>query len=384
MTRMKILFFINGLHPGGRERRLLELMRYLRENDAADMELALMSHEMKYPAVLELGIPIHYLIRKTKKDLTLWAPVLRLCRAAHPDIIHTWDSMTSVYAAPVAKICATPLVNGMVTRAPASIHPWESEWLRARLTFPLSDAIVGNSHAGLAVYRAPRKKSHCIYNGFDPNRMAVLEDPALVRARLSVATEKVAGMVGEFADRKDYATFVLAAQKLLDDGREVTFLLVGDGDTLESTRALVRREHSERILFVGWQDRVESIVNIMNVGVLATNADVHGEGVSNSILEYMALGKPVVATDTGGTKEIVVDRETGYLVKNKDVPGLALRVGALLDSPPLARSMGERGKARVAEMFSIRRMGEEYLRLYTELLRKRSPGELRRGKHGRT
>ena len=58
---------------------------------------------MKYPAVYDLGVPIHYLIRRTKKDPGLWAPVMRLCREVRPDIIHTWDSMTSVYAAPVAK-----------------------------------------------------------------------------------------------------------------------------------------------------------------------------------------------------------------------------------------------------------------------------------------
>jgi glycosyltransferase involved in cell wall biosynthesis len=371
MNKMKILFFINGLHPGGKERRLLELMRFLREHDAADMELALMSREMKYPAVYDLGVPIHYLIRRTKKDLALWAPVMRLCREIRPDLIHTWDSMTSVYAAPVAKLLRTPVVNGMVTRAPSRISVGESEWLRARLTFPLSDAIVGNSKAGLKVYRAPKSKSHCIYNGFDPKRVAVLEDPREIRARFSVTTEHVAGMVGEFAERKDYATFVLAAQKLLEEGRDVTFLLVGDGDTLEPCRALVRRENAERIRFPGWQDHVESIINVMNVGVLTTNADVHGEGVSNSILEYMALGKPVVATDTGGTKEIVVDGETGYLVKNRDVADLALRVGELLDNPSLARSMGERGRARVAEIFSIQRMGEEYLRLYAGLLKKR-------------
>jgi glycosyltransferase involved in cell wall biosynthesis len=371
MVTMKILFFINGLHPGGKERRLLELMRFLRVHDAADMELALMSREMKYPAVYDLGAPIHYLIRRTKKDVGLWGHVMRLCRAVRPDIIHTWDSMTSVYVAPVAKILGTPMVNGMVTRAPSGISVWESEWLRARLTFPLSAAIVGNSRAGLEVYRAPRGKSHCIYNGFDPKRVAVLEDPRDIRAKFSVTTEKVAGMVGEFAERKDFATFVLAAQKLLDGGRDVTFLLVGDGETLEACRALVRKEHAGKIRFLGWQDHVESIVNVMNVGVLATNADVHGEGVSNSILEYMALGKPVVATDTGGTKEIVVDGETGYLVKNRDAAGLALRVGELLDSPSLARSMGERGRARVAEIFSIQRMGEEYLRLYSDLLKKR-------------
>ena len=69
-----------------------------------------------------------------------------------------------------------------------------------------------------------------------------------------------------------------------------------------------------KIIFLGKRSNVESIINIFDVGILLTNSKVHGEGISNSIMEYMALGKPVIATRGGGTNEVVIEGENGYLI----------------------------------------------------------------------
>src|SRR5262249_16038980 len=88
------------------------------------------------------------------------------------------------------------------------------------------------------------------------------------------------------------------------------------------------------------------------------------EGLSNSIMEYMALGKPVVATDGGGTRELVVDGETGFLVPPGTPSALVAKIEYLLANPDIAKRMGEAGEARLRREFSIMRMVEETVKLY--------------------
>jgi glycosyltransferase involved in cell wall biosynthesis len=360
---MRILYFINGFFPGGKERRLMELIKYVRAKSLADVELVVMSCEIRYPQILELGINVHFLIRRTKKDVRIFHQFFRLCKALDPDIIHTWDSMTSVYAAPVAKLLGIKFINGMIVGAPPAVTPMTSGWLRSRFTYLFSDAVVANSNAGLRAYKAPAGKSICIYNGFNNDRINEMPDRESVRRDLGIETPRVVGMVASFNDMKDYDTYLLAAQKILATRGDVTFLAIGDGERLERCKTLVMLQYQGKIRFLGWQAKVESIINVMDIGVLSS----HTEGLSNSILEYMALGKPVVATDVGGTPEIVIDGVTGFLVAHKDLVQLAAKILHLLDNPDQAQEMGEQGKRRVAEVFAIEKMVAGYMELYERL-----------------
>ncbi len=359
---MRILHFINGIHPGGKERRLLELLKSLVAEPATEVELAVMAQEIRYPEVAQLGIPIHFLIRKVKKDPTVFWSFYLLCRKIRPQVIHTWDPMTALYAAPVARLLKIIFVNGMINEAPEKPLPLQTR-LWSRISFPLSDVVVANSLAGLASYEAPADRSVCVYNGFDRRRFESLEPSGKVRASLGIGSEQVVGMVGEFARRKDFATFIRAAQIVLRQRENVIFLAVGDGPTLEESKALVLPEYKGRIMFTGWRSDVEPIVSIMDISVLAT----YTEGISNSILEYMVLGKPVIATDGGGTKELVMDGVTGFLVGQKDVDGIVRRVLQLLDNPAQARTMGELGRQRAYDHFTIEKMTAQYLALYHRL-----------------
>jgi len=100
---MKILFFTETLFCGGKERRLTELMKVLKLRQECEFELAVMDNEIHYKEVLDLNIPIHYLIRETKKDLSIFTMFFKLCKDYHPDIVHCWDTMTAIYSVPVCK-----------------------------------------------------------------------------------------------------------------------------------------------------------------------------------------------------------------------------------------------------------------------------------------
>ena len=107
---------------------------------------------------------------------------------------------------------------------------------------------------------------------------------------------------------------------------------------------------ADRILFAGRRDDVESIVSVLTVGVLSSPPR---EGISNSIMEYMAGGKPVVVTRGGGTEGLVVDGVTGYVLDPGDIGGMAKSITSLLENQTVARRMGEAGRLRLEKNFGL-------------------------------
>jgi glycosyltransferase involved in cell wall biosynthesis len=363
---LKILFITDTLGAGGKERRLTELMQALKISYDIEFELVVMSIDIHYKAIIDLGIKIHYILRKTKNDMNVFFRLYRLCKNYKPDIVHCWDSMTAIYIAPTCKLLGIKLVNGMVMDSPTDQNIYNKHWLRARLTFPFSDYIVGNSKAGLIAYRAPGRKSEVIYNGFNFDRTKSLVDKEIIKDQLGVGTEYLIGMVATFWEKKDYATYYKAAQLLLVKRKDITFMAIGaDTDSAES-RALIDKKYIDNFRFLGKRSEIESFINAMDICILSTFT----EGISNSILEYMALGKPVIATRGGGTIEILKDKETGFLIEPSNPVELAGKVEMLLNDPLLRMKMGTAGKERIMEEFSIDQMVNKYIGRYTMLMAK--------------
>ncbi len=297
---MRILFFIDSLRSGGKERRITELMKVLKLRNDIQFELIVMGKDIHYKEVFELEIPIHYLIRKTKKDFSIFNKLYKICKVFVPDIIHSWDSMTAVYALPVCKLLKIKFINGLVTDAPLNQNIFNVSWLRARLTFPFSNVIIGNSKAGLKAYNAPKKRSYCIYNGFNFNRINVIDHESTIRKQLEIKTKYIIGMVASFTDNKDYKTYFDAAQRVLKTRNDITFLVIGSDTDSPLAKDFVNKSFINNFRFLGKKSGIESFINSMDVCVLAT----FSEGISNSIMEYMALAKPVIAICRWGYKRI--------------------------------------------------------------------------------
>ena len=365
---MKILFFIEGMTAGGKERRLTELMKALKLKPDLQFELVVMTKDIHYKEVFNLDIKIHYLIRKGKKDMSIFQKFYKICRSYKPDVVHCWDSMTAIYSAPICKLLNIKFVNGMVIDTPMPQDMSNVHWRRARLTFPFSSIIVGNSKAGLMGYNAPLRKSTCIHNGMDLRRFEKLKDPSIVFREIFGTRAKrpfVIGMVAQFdAERKDYGTLIQAAKFLIPSNDSLMFVLVGDGPDFDKIKASIPDSLLNKIIFTGKQSDVESIVNIFDIGILLTNTKLHGEGISNSIIEYMALAKPVIATRSGGTNEIVEDQKTGFLISPFGSDELIERMTILINDSELRSKMGKAGKERIHKCFSIDKMVNKFISVY--------------------
>lgn len=364
---MKILLLIDSLVSGGRERRLIELIKGFRNYPDVQLKLVIFSDKIHYEEIYDLNISFIIIRRIPKKNPMVFYKLYKICRDWKPDLMHSWGTMSAIWTIPSSILLNIKLINGNVTDAPANMGFFNKNLIRAKLSFPFSAVIVGNSKAGLLAYKVPKRKALCIYNGFDFKRINDLKDKILIRNQFNIKKTKVIGMVGGFFERKDYDTYVKAALSVLNSRKDVTFIAVGDGPNLKKLKEMIPDNYSLHFVFTGIQKDVESIINIFDIGVLSTNTKVHGEGISNAILEYMALGKPVVATSGGGTNEILENLKTGILIPPDSPEVMAIKLNYLLDNPNEAMKMGIEGKNRISKLFSLVEMTNSYYKLYQKL-----------------
>lgn len=363
---MTILFVADNIGGGGKERRMLELIKSLSKDPAYKIILISISDMgVGYDYIYDFPITIIESDREYKYTVKPFFIIRGAIQKYKPDIVHSWGSMCSVYMLPLLPFRKFKFINGIIADAPVHI-PWHHKnYLRGLITFYFSDVVLSNSLAGIRSYGAPIEKTFCIYNGIDMNRFNNLRDKDELKRELGIDQFSfIVGMVGAFHDRKDFDTFTKAAIKIVEKHKDACFLLIGEGQNRQSIESSVPEYAQKNILFLGRRSDVEALNQVFDVGVLCTNSDVHGEGVSNSIIEYMSLKKPVVATEGGGTNEVIVDGENGFLVHNKDVDQLVEKLLYLHDNPDISQQMGEKALDTIHTKFMLDRMTEEFIAVY--------------------
>lgn len=210
-------------------------------------------------------------------------------------------------------------------------------------------------------------KVEVIYNGLDFSRYLEPSDGNHIRSELGI--EKNVPIVGMIADInfeiKGHQFFIEASKRVLKEVPNVEFLLVGDGSLRQRFENLAEELGiRQKIHFLGKRGDIPVILSSLNVSVLCSTS----EGFSNVILESMAAGKPVVATNVGGSPEMVIDGITGYLVLPSNSDALAEAIITLIQNPNKAMTMGVEGKKLVQEKFTVEAMVKSYERLYKDLL----------------
>jgi sugar transferase (PEP-CTERM/EpsH1 system associated) len=179
------------------------------------------------------------------------------------------------------------------------------------------------------------------------------------------------GCVGRLEAVKDQLTLVQAFNELClhrPDDKRLRLVLIGDGSLRDKIKGLVAQEGIlDRVWLAGTREDVPQLLSALDVFVLPSLA----EGISNTILEAMACGLPVVATRVGGNEELVVGGETGFLVPRADPQAMASALLDYVDHAALRATHGTAARARAEGAFSIDRMVSRYLEVYDELCHQR-------------
>ena len=357
----RVLLLADSLGNGGLERQLALLAEYL----PPGWERAVWSFSGgPFAEVIRAaGTEVQMHQRAATWDIRPAVPLWRLLVRRRPDVVHSWGWMSTAAAGPACRLLGIPLVDGTIRTG--ALNPQRG--LISRLSMTWATRVIANSHAGLTAYRVGADRGRVAYNGFDPKRLALAE-----RAGAPAAGRFTVVMTGRMGEQKDFPAFLEAARRVAQaEPTAWRFLAVGDGPQ----RARLMRHVNDLIAagavaFPPPCQEVLPIVRQAHVGVLMTPPHI-GEGCSNSIMEYMACGLPVVCSNRGGNRELVLGDETGFLIPPADPSALADKLRWLRAHPNDAAVMGHRGRARLLHDFSVEKMVRGIVSVYEETLRNR-------------
>jgi glycosyltransferase involved in cell wall biosynthesis len=243
-----------------------------------------------------------------------------------------------------------------------------------------ADYVIANSEAGresLVARGVAADKIRVIPNGL--NLAALHVDPAQAaayRARLGGSSARVVGIIASLLPVKRHDTFLEAAKLVSSRVPEARFAIFGDGPLrAELEASAAEMGLAQRVVFFGAQRPAANCLGACDL--LVSSSEV--EGLSNSILEAMALRVPVVATDIPGNRELVRDGSTGYRVPVGDAGALAMAIERAFTHPAESAAYAEQARAWVAAQFSLTRMVEAHEALYRSVLQARRRPVLARG-----
>jgi sugar transferase (PEP-CTERM/EpsH1 system associated) len=294
-------------------------------------------------------------------------------REIKPDIVHSrnWAAVEAVIAGRWTRSCAVVhSEHGLETDVNAQ-EPWRRVCIR-RLAFELAHRVFSVSYQlrDLHARRTgfPARRIGVIHNGVDSGRFFPdLEVRARVREELGLLGDEFCiGCVGNLLPVKDHMTLLQSLEGFAGADGNWRLLMVGEGPELGKLQAFAEAhpDWKQRVLFLGSSNRVRELLNAVDVYVLPSLA----EGISNSLLEAMSTGLPVVATATGGNPEVVADGESGWLFPVRDSARLTEILLRLRENRQLRLEMGRRAARRMREEFSIDAMVRNYEQLYEGLV----------------
>jgi glycosyltransferase involved in cell wall biosynthesis len=362
---MRIIFSIDSLYIGGKEKQFSLIIQKLLEQRKIKIYVIVLNEINSFADRLSKADKI-YIIKKNRKNIfRYFFSLIKIVKKSSPDIIHCWDSLSYFLLLPIAKYKKIKIINGVI-RYSKKPKPYSLEWVISKLFF-LSNVIVANSYAGLNSHGLiPSLKNRVIYNGYE-NESNNNSDVQLLKDKYAIKTTYVIIMVANFLESKDYSTFIKAAEIMLEKKYSITFLCVGRGLMLSQYRQLINFIYKESFRFMNNIDNPSELIQLSDIGVLTSNTINHSEGMPNTLIEYMAQSKPVIAIDIGGVSELVKDGENGFLINGKNHVLLAEKMEVLLNNKDLAHSFGEKGRILIKTKFNINNIVDQYYKLYQEL-----------------
>ncbi|WP_298488569.1 glycosyltransferase [uncultured Maribacter sp.] len=369
---MKITFVLDTFGGGGKERRCLQLLQGLNKQGYTDIQIIIVNNDVAYEELYLVDAQLHIIDRKKRglNILQTFIILYYLLRKFNSDIVQVWGVFSTFFINPIRCIMRFKYIGSYVANCNKP-KKFSIENFNIRLNSLLSNYVIGNSEAGIKAYSIPRRKAKVIYNGFNEERY-INNDFNKVKFKedIGVSSTYVVSMIARLDANKDQETFILAAKEIIRKRKDVTFLIIGGGPNLEYLQTLITEFESLYIYFLGFRSDVENILSITDVSVLCTNPSKHKEGVSNAIMESFAFGVPVIATNDGGTPEIVETDVNGFLIEEHNSQILSERICEILNNEKLKIKLSHAAKSTIKTKFSLNNMTTQYVDMYNLLLDK--------------
>ncbi len=382
--RIQLVKFLTTFGIGGTEKQVANLTQRM-DRRAFDLSFACMNRwgEMIQEIEDRQGIAVSEYPMGSLYELNAFRQQWRFAKALRRDrtqILHSYNFYANMFSIPAAKLAGVPCIVASIRDMGIYLSPMKLQ--AQKLVCRLADRIVVNAGAirdWLVEQGYPADKIVVIRNGVDTSRFGARSGGFALRQELDIpAGVPLVILLARLNPTKGIDCFFEAAARIREQYPDAYFLAVGECYTRNADGEIVvdgvyRRELLDRVASLGLADRVrftglrKDVPQILAAATVSVLPSV-SEGISNTLLESMAAGVPVVATRVGGTPEVIDDGEHGLLVPPSDPEALGDAISRVLRDPILAARLGTNGRRRVAQEFSFEAVVRRTEDLYRELL----------------
>jgi glycosyltransferase involved in cell wall biosynthesis len=360
--RIRIWYLIGSLQVGGANRTLVDLANNL-DHERFDVTIWTLLRHNPLADDLVPAVEFRCLGASGKTDILTVFRLLRVVRRERPDILQSFLFFDNTLARVAGALSPETTVISGVRSVPES--PDRLRDVVDRLTMPLADYVVSNSEAGreLAIRRGADPDSvSVIENGRDLSAYQEATAPPELRSELGVPSDaRLVGTVGRLIERKGGYDLLEAWPDVMSEHSDAQLLFVGDGPEREGLeRAAERHGVADSVTFVGTREDVPELLDAMDVFVFPS----HFEGLPGALIEAMAVGLPIVATECTGNAELLSDGTTATLVPIRDSSTLAEHLEMVLSDEQLRSRMGAHAKRVSTDRYAVKTMVNQFVDLY--------------------
>lgn len=318
------------------------------------------------------------LVRKISliNDIRALIYIVRIIRKHKPQIVHTHTSKAGLLGRLAAKLCGVPIILhtphghvffGYFSPIQSKLFVFLEKW--ASLITDRIVTLTDREKRDHLVYKiAKERKLSVIFSGVDLRKfkeISLTRKQELKQILGIPERSQIVGTVGRLVPVKGLEYFIEAAHYILLKHPHTYFLIVGDGSLREELETKAQKLGIDKnLLFLGWREDVDVILSLFDIFVLSSL----NEGMGRVLVEAMALGKPIVASDVGGIPDLVIHNKNGLLVRPKKSKELADNIQILMENEKKREEMGNEGNGIVFK-YSADKMVIQIICLYTDLLR---------------
>ncbi len=362
-----ILRVITWMPRGGIERRLVELLPRLNK---PPFRVSLVCIRRRGPLADDLeqaGVPVSVVPLRSRLDPCGLSALARWMRKEHVDLVHSHMYRSNVPSTIAARLsgvrhvlCQVHNIDTWETNRQRMMDRWLLRWRSAMLAVSenVKDDIVSSLHCS-------PERIKILYNGIDTSKFGNMQAEPQLNLDLGIPKGHfLVVMLARLVEQKKHTRLLQALQRIRDELPPTNVVLVGDGKLRHALEQEVKERHlKDMVSFAGHRTDIAQILASSTLSVLTSDK----EGFSNAIVESLAAGVPVIATDVGGNREAIVDGKCGFIIQPNDITGLAQALKILLTDHPLRQKMSTAAQLQ-AQHFSLDQMLRETRKIYLELL----------------
>ena len=343
---LRVALLIDTLSQAGAEKQLVTVATGIDRRRFAPLVICLTATGHYESTLREAGVPVRLLAKRHKLGLAAYTRLRALLRQERPHVLHTWMFTCNLYGRLAAR--GLPLAT-LASEVAADVRKSALRLAVDRRLAPRTAAFYVNSGTVARFYHErcgiPLEKMVVI-----PNGVRVPETAPVARGALGVRDDAfVVCGAGRLSEEKGFDHLIEALRLPALADRPVALMLAGEGPERSALERLVEaRGLRDRVRLLGHRSDLPAVLRASDAFVLSS---LH-EGMSNALMEALALGLPCVTTRVGGVDELVVPEESGLVVAAGVPAALARALGRLLDDPALARRLGAAARERMARHFS--------------------------------